>query len=619
MSKSLILMIMYSISSLYAVDQRSINSSIKTAKMLEKKNEVESAISIYKSLLVKDPLNKIAIRNIKSIYKKQKLYSEGISFIKARINRSPNDYDNYIYLGELFYLNKQEVEAISLWRTSIEKFKKQRPFYRLMLSTYFRLILDNEIKFLLNVGRDQFGESFLSYELGTYYQSRSDFDKAMDQFLINLINDPHQNSIIERRILMMSDDETSLSIIEKKLIDAEKKDPKIALNILSEFYFKQQKYQESYDTKLKWSRHTESSINSWFKFAEQLRDEQEFELSINAYNYILAHKLHGNLIGKALYGLAKTFESQIIPYEKTNLIPYFFDNNIFFHNPFIEVPEFSHENLKLSLKLYDSLLVTLPNSHLSSEVYFNLGEIQYRILNDFDQSLNFLNKALQHSPKEKLKIKIFERIADVMISKGLSDEVIAFLDRKLNFQDSHKLNMKKILVYFLYEPPKVTLNKINDLILGLNPLNQDFNDLMELKNILMQFSKGDSTNINAFNKFIKSEQYLRQQKVASAISELNYVDMEYPDSPLLPLINLRASLLYYRLGKFEQSLKFAQSLENSVYADRGIILTGQIYEYKLKKFNEAESQYLRIINEHPSSVFSEPIRFHIRKLEQKNL
>ena len=30
-----------------------------------------------------------------------------------------------------------------------------------------------------------------------------------------------------------------------------------------------------------------------------------------------------------------------------------------------------------------------------------------------------------------------------MISKGLSDEVIAFLDRKLNFQDSHKLNMKK--------------------------------------------------------------------------------------------------------------------------------------------------------------------------------
>ena len=44
------------------------------------------------------------------------------------------------------------------------------------------------------------------------------------------------------------------SVIEKKLINAEMEtDPKIALNILSEFYFKQQKYQKSYDTKLKWS------------------------------------------------------------------------------------------------------------------------------------------------------------------------------------------------------------------------------------------------------------------------------------------------------------------------------------------------------------------------------
>ena len=36
--------------------------------------------------------------------------------------------------------------------------------------------------------------------------------------------------------------------------------------------------------------------------------------------------------------------------------------------------------------------------------------------------------------------------------------------------------------------------------------------------------------------------------------------MEYPDSPLLPLINLR-ELLYYRLGKYEQSLKLHRVLK----------------------------------------------------------
>ena len=92
----------------------------------------------------------------------------------------------------------------------------------------------------MNSGRNQFGKSFLSYELGTYYQSKGDFDKAMDQFLINLLNDSHQNTIIERRILMMSDDEASLTIIEKKLLDYWEKDPNIILHLLSEFYFKQQ-------------------------------------------------------------------------------------------------------------------------------------------------------------------------------------------------------------------------------------------------------------------------------------------------------------------------------------------------------------------------------------------
>ena len=107
MSKALIIMIIYSISSLYAVDQRSINSSIKTAKMLEKKNEVESAISIYKSLLLKDPSNKIAIRNIKSIYKKQKLYNEGISFIKTKINDS-NSNNKECLDKDVLYFRKVE-------------------------------------------------------------------------------------------------------------------------------------------------------------------------------------------------------------------------------------------------------------------------------------------------------------------------------------------------------------------------------------------------------------------------------------------------------------------------------------------------------------------------------
>jgi len=51
-------------------------------------------------------------------------------------------------------------------------------------------------------------------------------------------------------------------------------------------------------------------------------------------------------------------------------------------------------------------------------------------------------------------------------------------------------------------------------------------------------------------------------------------------------------------------------------ADRGIILAGQLYETKILDMEKAMEQYMRILDEFPGSIFSEPIRYHIRTLQQ---
>ncbi len=71
----------------------------------------------------------------------------------------------------------------------------------------------------------------------------------MDQFILYLKHEPKQNGIIERRILLMSDEEDALPIIEKKLIEASENTPTKILNVLSEYYFKQQKYEQSFRKK----------------------------------------------------------------------------------------------------------------------------------------------------------------------------------------------------------------------------------------------------------------------------------------------------------------------------------------------------------------------------------
>ncbi|MFL2997379.1 MAG: tetratricopeptide repeat protein [Candidatus Neomarinimicrobiota bacterium] len=610
--------IIFSLVFLYGASNNSIKSLIKTAKMHEKRDDYNSAISIYENLLKKDPYHRQSLRNLKSIYINQEKYPDGIQFLEKRIKTFPNNFNNYSDLGEFYYLNNQNSYADSIWEKGIKKFKNQRPFYRIMLSLYGKYNLNDQISNLLNFGRVQFGKSFLAYEAGIYFQARSAYDKSLDQFLLYLINEPEQNAIIERRVLLMSDDETAIPIIEGKLIETSNKNSGLTLNLLSEFYFKQQNYIKAFESKIAWSKLGNNDLNKWFNFADQLRKENQYQFSIEAYNYILEHKLHSNLMGKALFGLAKTFESQISPIKSKDLIPYFFDENIFFKNPLEFHSDISTKNLKSSLRFYDSLLVTLPNSPLLSEVYFRLGEIQYKILQDFDQAQTFFNKAIQNKPNKKLKLKIIERIADTMLAKGISNETIAFIERKLINDKMQRLEKKRVLIYLLTEDPDTTIEIIDELFLTIQPANAFFNDLMELKNLLTIYYSDDLQNNEAFKHFIKSEWYLRQQKVPNAISQLNFITNHFPFSNIIPLVNLRLSLLYYRLKNYKMAIKTIKKLEETAFEDRGIILLGQIYEFHLDDLKKAKQQYLQIIEQHENSIFSEPIRYHIRNINKNN-
>ena len=49
---------------------------------------------------------------------------------------------------------------------------------------------------------------------------------------------------------------------------------------------------------------------------------------------------------------------------------------------------------------------------------------------------------------------------------------------------------------------------------------------------------------------------------------------------------------------------------------KGIILSGQIYEKNIFDREKALEKYMLILDKYPSSIFSEPIRYHIRELKQ---
>jgi tetratricopeptide (TPR) repeat protein len=161
---------------------------------------------------------------------------------------------------------------------------------------------------------------------------------------------------------------------------------------------------------------------------------------------------------------------------------------------------------------------------------------------------------------------------------------------------------------------------IDSLISEIGLENSFFNDLMELKVFLNKYNSQDDNNRMALKYFMKSEFYMKQKKIGDAINELVYLVKNYPESKIVSLAILRLSLFYYKVEGYEESLKFSSLLQNTEFEDQGIILSGQIYQYKLDRPDEALSNYMKIINEFPQSIFFEPLRFHVREIKkEKNI
>ena len=611
----LLIITFFIINFLFTQNHSSLKATIKTAKHLEKIGDIESAISIYESILKSNSNHQQSIQSLKTIYLKYQMYDRGIIFIRKRLVQKPNDIRTYCELGELHFLNKQLKEANAIWYAGLKKFKHNRNYYRIMLSLLSKHNLDKEMSTILEKGRDNFGEAFLSYEAGIFYQTNNIYDKAIKEFILHLINGKNLNEIIERRILSMSDEEGASEIIENHLLTASKTNPNKILNTLSEFYFKQQKYSLSFKIKKQWTLAGNKDFHQWIKFANDLRNEGQYKHAINAYNFILGYKINSKLTERALLGLGQTFEDQIIKKNDKSLIPYFFDNNVFFEDPFQIYSSISNENLESSLDLYDSMLVSLTNSLYLSEAYFRLSEIQFRIIQDFDKSYYLLKKALSYKSNELNRQKIILRIADVFLAMGQTKNALEILKKESGTKGSEKIINKIILINFLTQNPDSSIQFINSSLSTINPKSPVFNDLMELKNVLTSYCK-EEIDKPAFIHFQKSELFLRQNKLGNAIKELEFLNEKFSESRLIPITLLRLAILYYRLEDYDKSLEYALSLKTTEFADKGIILAGQIMENKKHEKKIALKYYMEIIDEFPYSVYYEPIRYHVRKIQR---
>ena len=121
--------------------------------------------------------------------------------------------------------------------------------------------------------------------------------------------------------------------------------------------------------------------------------------------------------------------------------------------------------------------------------------------------------------------------------------------------------------------------------------------------------------MTVFKNYLRSESLLKQRKIFEANQLLEYIQSNNNNEIISPLISLRRSIILIRLKKYDEALRQLGTLNGSIYSDRGIIMSGQIYEQFYSDPSKALEYYMQIINDYSDSIFSEPIRYHLRKIK----
>ncbi len=426
--------------------------------------------------------------------------------------------------------------------------------------------------------------------------------------------------MVTDRILLISDDKDSNPVILAILNEKVKLNPVLYGPLLADYYFKTQQYDLSLAQHLNLGFSTKKDVRRWMEFSNSLRAESQYEKAIYGYEKILSVKnkhITNTVMGQALLGLGNTFEDKIIPNKLAELsfISYF-DDNLFFHDPYYHQQEISVQSLDTAFELYDSLLTSKPSSSFSSSAYFRLGEIQYKLLGDFDGAFNSYQAAKKSGGKSKLIKKIRLRIGDIHIAKGELNKAQNYFEKlgKIGDEFHYKYILSQLFSGNIDTASILVEKAINKSV----PIASDFNDLLELRTFISKFYQNGSDNDkNAFKLFVFGEFYLKQKKLTEAVASYTFIQNQYPKSSISNDAILREALIRLKLNQISEAFELAEKLTHTKLAPTGLALLGEINEKYYDNMIEALDYYLKLLEKYPDSYLAEPIRLHVRSLNDQ--
>ena len=586
---------------------QSTSNPLTLAKSYEDDGLYEKAVPIYEDLYKKDPANAIVTERLKNVYRILSKHEALIQIISRQLEKDTLNIPLLCELADVFYKSKKVTEAQAVTQKVIDADPAAEGSYRLVATVLMSNRRFDDLEKIYLLGRKNIGDSrlfvlemanLLSYK-GSYYEAVKEYLRyyrynleSLDYVRAQILQFPNNakdNASVIKAIKEELTGQGSDVALDKLLIDI------LLRNEEYEAAFEQSKILDAKKGK------TGAEILS---FANMTFDNKLYNVAQRAYEYFLT--LYPKT-PQAEMGIAKCLEGLGSGDILMNMVP---DSSLLRQ----KITETFYADK--AIKAYQELIVKYPATEWSTEAYFHIGEI--RLHKFFDVQEAHADFVIVAESKSPYRIEAMFRIGECHLIEGNLEKsldqykAVSRETRDASIRDRARFQEAEIYFYLqLFDSCQRRMKELSRSQDGLF-----VNDALSYL-LLMQENQKEQ---NLLKLYAVAELQFRQKRYAESLAILSDMIKSSPAASIIDDALIKTGEIHEVTGKFDQALgvyrNIVDHLKNSPLADLALKRTGEIFEEKLGRPEDAVKTYKELLIRYPKSIYANQVRKRIRELEQ---
>ncbi len=570
--------------------------------------QLEKAKNVYEELYNRHPDNFEYFDALNNVYLQLKDYQGSVRIIQERMQKFPPDANMYGLLGSTYYLMGEYEKANQVWDEALEKLPPDPMKYRI-ISNYVleRRDFDKAIE-ILKKGKSESNDPIIfSYQLADLYTLTMRFTEAAGEYIFILNKVPEQVTNVQNKIFNYINKTDAL---QKTIgvFENNSGDNKSVRYLLARLYVEDKSYQKAFDLYRGLDKETNRRGADLIKLADLIYSEGNYKTAAEFYTEIIERYSDSPLISGAKLGYAKTLEAQVEEDNGDDWKPY--------HN----FKSISQDKIDKAVNAYNEIINNYPNSAVSLESYFRLGDLKLYAQGDLSAAKEYFDKILTNAPFSSFGAPAELESGKIELIRGNLDAAASYFKKvaaRPKIPEDQKNSSKYLLARIDFYRGNFREAK-NQLVQILNNLGDNYaNDAIELS-LLLNTTMNDSSELV---RFAEAEFLADQKKFDEAAVKYQLVAQNPQAFMLKNVAELREAEMELASGNNDKSIEMLENIageaSKNIYADKALYLLGRIYEFGLNDSSKAVEKYEELLAKFPDSLYLDDARDEIIKLRNK--